>query len=46
MTSTLITDTITAELQALSQDEKRKVLPRFFKQARENMVKATLSWAL
>ena len=31
MTSTLITDTITAELQALSQDEKRKVLPRFFK---------------
>ena len=28
---TTFTDTITAELQAFSQDEKRKVLPRFFK---------------
>ena len=26
-----LTNTITAELQALSQDEKRKMLPRFFK---------------
>ena len=38
-----ITKTITSELQALSNAEKREIFPKFFKAGKENMEKATAS---